>query len=235
MAAAQRKESVMEPATGNRLRCSFGEANLRVGDSLHIELPRMLDKVRAPVTLVGWVEGHFLIVTTPKDYRLQPQMLANEDVLLRTFNGRNAYAFRAEVLRSVQSPVAHLYLTYPDSVESVTVRKAPRCRVDLAVQMVMGDSSVDGTLRNLSAEGALVESDVTLQAGDVIDCIPLAFDLHGVPVEMEVQGIVRSARTEPNATVHQYGIEFTDLKAADRLALAGYVTSQILDKPANTA
>lgn len=165
-APAQRPHA--SPAAASRNRCNFNETQLRVGDALYIEIPRLLDKRRDTVSLVGWMEGHCLIVSAPTDSLLRKEMESGEDVVLRTFSGRAAYAFRAAVMRPVRAPVQHLYLSYPTAVDCVTIRTSSRCRFDLPTTLSTGGSNLACALRNLSAEGALVESDATLHQGDII-------------------------------------------------------------------
>lgn len=232
-AQASGTRPVAVAAAASRNRCAFHETQLRVGDALYIEIPRMLDKRRDTVTLVGWMEGHCLIVSAPKDDLLRKELAAGEDVLLRTFSGRAAYAFRTTVISPVRAPVHHLYLNYPESVECVTIRTAARCRFELPTRMTMGEAEIRCSLRNLSAEGALLETDTTLHPGDLVDRITLGFELHDVPVELQVKAAVRSVKPDPASGARQYGLEFLELKSTEKLALVAFVTHQILANRAN--
>jgi len=229
----QAVQAPVGPATGVRNRCSFGETQLRVGDAMYIELPRMLEKRRATVALVGWLEGRCLIVTAPQDEVVRKALQSGEDVVLRTFSGRTAYALRSAVMKPVQAPIQHLYLEYPAWVECVTIRNSIRCRVELPARITIGDGEQDCTIRNLSAHGALIESATPLQLGDVVEKVSWSFELHGVPVEMQLSAEVRRARHDANGDGGQYGLEFRDLQPAEKLALVGYVTNQILENRAN--
>lgn len=233
MSQAQARRPVAAHPAGDRNRCAFNETQLRVGDALFIEIPRMLDKRRDTVMLVGWMEGHCLIVTAPQDEMLRKELASGEDVVLRTFNGCAAYAFRVSVIRPMHGPVQHLYLDYPGTVERVTIRSAARCRVELPTRLDVGDAGYDGTLRNLSAKGALVETTAALQVGDVIDRVTLSFELHGVPVEFRTKAAVRSIKADPSGEKQQLGLEFPALESTQRLAVAGFVTNQILENRAN--
>ncbi|MEY4760316.1 MAG: hypothetical protein RLZZ200_172, partial [Pseudomonadota bacterium] len=42
---------------GETSRCSFDDTQLRVGDPMYIEFPRLLGKVRDRVTITGWMQG----------------------------------------------------------------------------------------------------------------------------------------------------------------------------------
>jgi hypothetical protein len=223
-----------EQAAGSHNRCSFGDTQLRVGDAMFIELPRMLEKRRGTITLVGWLEGHSLIVTTPQDDVIRQALKAGEDILLRTFSGRTAYALRSAVMKTVQAPVQHLYLDYPAWVDCVTIRNSVRCRVDIPARILIGDAEQDCTIRNLSAQGAAIDIDIPLQLGDPIAKIAWSFELQGVPVEMQLAAVVRRIKASSDPTGGKFGLEFRDLKASEKLALVGFVTSQVLENRANS-
>lgn len=217
----------------DRNRCAFNETQLRVGDSLFLEIPRMLDKRRDTITLVGWMEGHCLIVTAPQDDVLRKELESGEGVVLRTFNGCAAYAFRVSVMRPVRGPIHHLYLSYPAFVERVLIRSAARCRVELPTRLSVGEAEMECILRNLGAKGALVETTAPLQVGDHIDRLSLSFELHGEPVELQPKAAVRSIKPDANGESFQLGLEFVELGASEKLALAGFVTHQLLENRAN--
>jgi c-di-GMP-binding flagellar brake protein YcgR len=217
----------------SRNRCAFNETRLPVGDSLFLEIPRRLDKRRDTITLVGWMEDHCLIVTAPQDDMLRKELESGEDVVLRTFNGCAAYAFRVSVMRPVRGPIHHLYLSYPSFVERVLIRSAARCRIELPTQLSIGETESACMLRNLSAKGALVETTATLQVGDCIDRVALSFELHGESLELQPKAAVRSIKPDANGEGFQVGLEFTELAASEKLAIAGFVTHQLLESRAN--
>lgn len=223
------------PSAGQRNRCSLAETQLRVGDAMYLELPRMIEKRRATITLVGWLEGRCLIVTAPQDELIRQALQHSEDVVLRGFSGRTAYALRTAVMKPVHAPIQHLYLEYPAGVDCVTVRNSIRCRVALSAQMSIGDTEHRCTIRNLSAHGALLETATPLQSGDVIDRISWSFELHGLPVEMALSGEIRRARPDAGGSPGHYGLQFRDLLPPEKLALVGFVTHQVLENPASAA
>lgn len=235
MSATPARTEATTAANGTR-RSSFQQMRLRVGDSLNLELPRLLDKVRATVNLVGWYDRHCIITTAPQNDRLRSLLLAEEGVLLRTFSVRSAFAFKATVQKLVTTPFHHLYLSYPEEVEEATIRNSSRCRVDLPAKLNAGDAEHDCLIRDLSCDGALVETAVELQKNDRITRLAASFELHGVPVSFELAADVRSVKSATPAggdAPHQYGVQFCELKPSDRLLLGGLVSYRILEPPAS--
>jgi len=225
--------STASPKIGDRNRCSFKEAQLRVGDPMFIEIPRLLEKLRDRVSITGWLEDKFLITTAPQHPVIREALKTGEDVIFRTFHGRTAFAFRTTVMAPVRAPAPLLFLDYPSVVECATIRNALRSRVELPASMSVEDQEHTCMIRNLSAHGALLETRRPLKEGDVVEGIKLQFELQGVPVEMQVAGEVRRADPDAAGERGQYGLQFRDLQAQEKLALAGFVTNQILKDRGN--
>lgn len=225
--------SSAQAGIGERTRCSFKEAQLRVGDPMFIECPRMLDKLRDRVSITGWLDGKFLITTAPQNPTIRDALKAGEDVIFRTFHGRTAFAFRTSVMTPVRAPAPLVFFDYPAVVECTTIRNALRSRVELPARMSIDDQEHTCVIRNLSAQGALLETRQALKQGDVLDGINLSFELQGVPVEMKLTGEVRRVEPDTDGARGQYGLEFKGLQASEKLALSGYVTHQILKDRSN--
>ena len=219
-------------AGGTALQCNFAQMRLRVGEQMYLELPRMLLKERAAVTLIGWVEGQSVLVTAPQKDSLRLLLQSGERVVLRTFAGTNAFAFPSQVIRPVNSPFHYLHLSFPDKVDSVAIRSSARCRLGVPAKISAGGTDGDCTIANIGTNGALIESAQALQK-DVDIKLSIALDLHGVPVTLDVAADVRSIKSTASGEggMNQYGVQFRDLKPNDRLVLGSVVCYHLLQDP----
>lgn len=214
---------------------SFADMRLKVGDQIHLEPPRWVAGGRATVNMLGWLEGASVMVSAPQNAAGRLVLQEGDQVLLRAFTGRSAYAFRAAVLKAAHLPFHYLHLSYPDKVEGVEVRKSPRCRLHLPAAITAGGKAASaGTILDLGTAGALIETAEPLEPEPGLLQIAFSFELHGVPVSLELRAQVCGAKSGSAAKAaprRQYGVEFTKLQPSDRLILGSLVWYQMYEHP----
>lgn len=172
---------------------------------------------------VGAVPGKSIIVVTPDDLLVH----TNQELIIRIFSGRYAYAFYVRLLYSHCKPFAYSHLTFPSSVRARRVRDSIRVRADIDGQLVRlghGDAtSMPVVIRNISITGAAVESEQFL--GEEGCTVSLSFSMHFEEVETEImiKGRIR------NVHENLVGVEFDDMATADRLVLHYFVDYRIAE------
>ncbi|MGA8708394.1 MAG: flagellar brake protein [Steroidobacteraceae bacterium] len=219
---------------------SFADMNLRPGQAVQLQLTRT-DHARFYSLLIGYLAERAVIVTTPA------MTLANDSYSIidgdafvcRAFAGRRAFAFQTDVLRVVQTPFPHLYLRYPQKVESVVVRKATRVPFDRVVSIVRPGSDAasagSGRLRDLSLTGAGIEADSELaRQGERIELVvPAAGEQHP---DLRLTATVRKLRAVEGAAdaagdsrLMHFGLEFVELTSDHTRGLQEIIQHQLLD------
>jgi hypothetical protein len=226
------------PARAPTLSCSFAQMRPKVGEQIHLELLRRLTKERSTVTILGWLEGQSVIVSAPQNDTIRLMLQEGEPVQFRAFTGQNAFAFRATVIKAASRPFHYLHLSFPDKVESVAIRSSPRCRLRVPVKITVGSAAPsEGAIVNIGTNGALIETPATLgkDAGPIQ--VAFSLELHGVPVELNLRAEVCGEKGAPSGEnlLHQYGVEFRDLKPNDRLILGSLVCYQMFEHPQSVA
>jgi len=226
------------PAAAGRapaLASCFTDMRLKVGDQVHLEPPRRVAGGRATVMLLGWLAGQSVIVSAPQNAAGRLVLQAGDLVLLRVFTGRSAFAFRAAVLKAAHQPFHYLHLSFPDKVEGVEIRSSPRCRVRLpAAITAAGSVASQGNILNIGTTGALIETAEPLNRDQGLIQIACSFELHGVPVSLELRAQVCGEKSNPTAdgsARRQYGVEFKHLQPNDRLILGSLVWYQMYEHP----
>jgi len=236
-------EEAAASASAAALPSAFADMHLNVGDQLHLEPPRWVAHERLTVNLLGWLDGVSLIISAPQKSGQRVVLQVDDMVVLRGFNGRNAFAFSAAVTNVSRRPFAHLHVSFPDKVECVAVRSSPRCRVRLPARITAGGAVVEASILNIGTAGALIESANPL--GEDAGAVRIAFShkLHGVPVSFDLQATVCGAKSAAppaesagaagaaGAPVYQYGVEFTDLQPNDQLMLGSLVWYTLHENP----
>lgn len=214
--------------------------HLKVGDRIPIETShsRETKSRRLLAKIVGWSEGISLLVS------LSPQTIHagliknNEQVLLRAFTGKAAFAFSTTVLKIEHSPFTYLHLSFPRKVETVEVRSSFRHGVRLPTTITTdGKADVTGDILDVGMTGARVGTTEPLINEPPVR-LATQFELHAVPVSLELHAQVRSSKSVPDehgAMHHEYGMEFQNLQPNDRLILGSLLWYQMQIHPERTA
>jgi hypothetical protein len=214
--------------------------HLKVGDKIPIETvhSREIKSKRLLAKIVGWSEGSSLLVS------LSPQMIHaglikdNEQVLLRAFTGKTAFAFSTTVLKIEHFPFTYLHLSFPKKVEAVEVRSSFRHGVRLPATITTdGKADVSGDILDIGMTGVRIGTIEPLQDETPIR-LATQFELHEVPVSLDLHAQVRSSKSVPDAhgTAHyEYGMEFQNLQPNDRLILGSLLWYQMQMHPERTA
>ena len=212
----------------------FSQMRLKVGDTIHLGLQSGLVKGRSSVTVLGWLENVCIMVTAPTEDNIRLLLKEGEPVLARVFTGQNAFAFNGSVLKNVHAPFRHLHLSFPDKVESASIRSSPRCRVNLPATLTTASGGArDATIIDIGTNGALVESTEIADADKESVGIACSFELHGVPVSLSLRGQVLAMRSKSDDSPPrcQYGVRFSSPEPNDRLVLGSLVCYQMLEFP----
>ncbi len=220
----------------------FDDMKLEVGSRLQLEPPKKLGRERFIVRVVGYMRGASLIVTTPTAANgTCLQLLEGEKVVMRSFSGQNAFAFACTVEFACKRPYEYLHLSFPDVIQGVMIRKAPRVRAKI-VATVQNATSPDARKRDsalisdISADGAALDARNPLgKKGDILNLV-FQVNLYKIDALLSVNGVVRTAtRAEDmelsGLEITRYGIEFQGLKPDDTIILQGMVYQQIVECP----
>ncbi len=217
---------------------TFAEMHLKVGDKIPIAIPRGTKGERTLGKVIGWIEGGSLLVTLPPRVISTGLVKEGERLLLRAFTGRSAFAFSTTVLKIDDFPYTHLHLKFPDKIEAVAVRSSFRHGVCLPAKIAIGGKAdVTGNILNIGMTGARIGTDEPLPSEDPVR-ITTQFELHDVPVSLELHVQVRSSKSaadKDGMMRHEYGMEFQNLQPNDRLILGSLLWYEMHMHPERAA
>jgi c-di-GMP-binding flagellar brake protein YcgR len=208
---------------------------LQVGDVLQLQFaPPSEIQDRYATTLIGLLPGQSLMITAPRKQGKTIMVREGQAFTVRMLQGSNVFGFVARVLKVSAKPFPYLHLAYPNDVETVVVRNAPRVQTEIHATV---SKPLEGNLTELaviiadiSNTGARVMYSEKLgEVGAVIQVT------HAVPVcggedILKVMGVIRNVREvsqEKGGGVIVHGIEFRGLTRFQELLLCAYVLSGI--------
>jgi c-di-GMP-binding flagellar brake protein YcgR len=226
---ASRHAAVPELAEGET---TLDEIGLRIGESWQLQPVSDFDQTRYYVTLIGYLRGVSVIVTTPNMDGKAMLIREGQPYIVRAFSGKSAYAFKTTVLRATGFPVPYLHLDYPERVSGIVVRSAERVDVNIVASISVKSSDGDKSaalIRNISKAGVSLETRSAI--GGTGTGIVMAFKLEvdGHEHILSVSGVIRAQRpaVRQGASMIEYGVQIVDLDPVDRLVLTAFVSNHL--------
>ena len=201
------------------------QLQLKVGLMLQLQPERFPDS-RLSAKLIGYLVNEAVIVTMPTMAQDSFHVREGDRFVCRALSGRVALAFRTHVLQIARSPFPHLYLAYPQGVETATVRKALRLQVQQQVTLKRNEEPQQALMVDISllGAGAIAKAQLAgLSDALVLLLPPLQSGGADVAIPVTVRNIRPLEQSAAVATPRcYYGLEFGDLgnealRAVDRV------------------
>ncbi|MBI5437590.1 MAG: flagellar brake protein [Nitrosomonadales bacterium] len=222
-------------------RFTFDDMKLKVEDRLQLEPPAQLTHERFLVKVIGYIRGASLLVTAPTTANgLRLQLLEGETVVMRSFSGQNAFGFASTIERVIKTPYEYLHLSFPDNIEGIVIRKAPRVktRIIAAVQDSKSGATeqVSALISDISANGVSLDARRSLgEKGDTLN-VSFRVHLHNIDAYLSVKGVIRAvlsgdAVDTSKSGVIRHGVEFQDLQPNDSVILQSMIYQEMIENP----
>ena len=210
---------------------------LQIGDVLQLQFaPPSENQDRFAATLVGYLPGQSLIITTPRKQGNPIIVREGQAFTVRMLHGSNVFGFVARVLCASAKPYPHLHLAYPADVESAVVRNAPRVATEIQAIVNIASSEREAEdqrpvlISDISSTGARVMDSQKL--GEVGTSIQVTHPLMvcGGQDLLKVMGVIRNIREvtqDDGSSLFVHGIEYRGLTRFQELLLCAYVLGSI--------
>ena len=213
-------------------RYRFDDLRLQADHRLQIALPARPGE-HFYTRLLGFLKGNSLIVRLAAGTDGIP-LEEGDNVLVRGFSGRIAYAFRCDVLKIRYLPYVYCHLSFPTEIRGVEIRKAVRVRVNIPAQLSNRDlgGAQEAIISDLSALGIQVECLTPL--GEPGEHVAIGFRFllqpNAYEVNFKAAGIIQSAHQTGNAAGWSYGIRFHNMRSAEAILLQHLIYEQLMEK-----
>ncbi|KAB2319715.1 flagellar brake protein [Betaproteobacteria bacterium SCN1] len=219
------KSDKAEPALARDANgCSLSQIGLAIGDSIQLQVQSDLEQPRCIVTLIGYLEGQSLIVTTPVVNGSMLLIREGQDFVVRLFSGKSAYAFAASAKRVTNTPYPHIHLSYPKAVRGMIVRASPRGRTNIICHATTENGrGVACVARDISLGGVLISANSRI--GEVGDPLTLNFRVKIADTEhmLTMGSTIRSVNTSraDNAKPEVlHGLSFDSIGSQETLVIS---------------
>jgi hypothetical protein len=220
------KSDKTEPATARDANgCSLSQIGLAIGDSIQLQLQSDVEQPRCIVTLVGYLDGQSLIVTTPIVNGSMLLIREGQDFVVRLFCGKSAYAFAASAKRVTNTPYPHIHLTYPKSVRGMVVRASPRGRTNIICHATAENGRGHACVaRDISLGGAQISAGDRI--GDVGDPVTLNFRVriadaeHMLTMNSTIRSVNASRAADDAKPAMLHGLSFDSIGSQETLVIS---------------
>lgn len=214
----------------------FEDLKPKVGDAIQLQV----QEERYPVKLMGYAKGTTIMVSSPVVDGGVILLREGQPVVVRSFSGKDAYAFSSSILRVCSAPLPYIHLAYPKAVQSVAVRKTARADVDIigAVNNVSKpDTGASRAVRicDLSVCGAsFTVGEVVGEKGDSLNlAFRIKLDEIDANLSIKVCCTVCSVSSESDIGDAEgrfrYGVRFSDVPTDISLLLQNLIYQKLLD------
>lgn len=218
------------PQEPSSILIPFTETRCRPGDVLQLQLSGA--EQRYPAKLIGYVNEKTILITAPGNGSQLLMLRENQSLTVRSFSGTSAYAYHSQIIRTCNSPLPYLHLSWPKSVHKVPIRGSTRV-----------DYNLSGTALNLNQDASRNQYPVQIvdlstsgaafvasrPVGKKNDALRLSFaaKIHAIEVNPDLNGVIRSVQPGEDGASIRYGIQFLNLSLLDTLTLQGMVCQQV--------
>jgi c-di-GMP-binding flagellar brake protein YcgR len=226
--SAEEQKNGTSPA--NSSQGLLSKIRLLPGDLVQVQTLNGSNSERYQVSIIGVHTPHSVLVTLPVVAGKLVFMKEGKHLLVRGFVGKDAVAYRTQVLKSLLSPYPYMHLSYPESVQSMRIRKTARVPVDMVAAIVADKTEMAARITDLSCGGARLTSKVVIGAeGDEI-IVKFKINSGEQDIYLNVKSVIRNSTLDESASgSYVTGIQFVNLENQYRLYLENLVYQQMLD------
>ncbi|MBN2417946.1 MAG: flagellar brake domain-containing protein [Deltaproteobacteria bacterium] len=180
---------------------------IALGSELNMQVEGMEEKFKS--ILVGIEAPTYLMVRMQIPTRFRNQIDKGTVFQVRYVYMGNLYGFRAKSLGSVDKPYKITFLSYPEKVESMNIRKALRVSCFIPATLDPGKGQLRGLVMEISKNGTRftikANKDITNEV-KINDSVKISFPLLGFEGIHTFQGNIKSITSD--TTGISFGINF---------------------------
>ena len=209
--------------------------NLVVGSRLQLEAGS--DACAHPVTLLGYLEPHSLMLSWPEQDGVCVALAPESPIVIRFEAGDNLYQFESRILHTCTEPYPYLHIAFPEGVHNVQGRRTTRFPVnDMAMMLVMEEQGqkLSVALADISMTGARRVAGTRLgEVGDRFSIeIPRLNGAGGRQLVMacEVRYVREEMSTNAGKRVYHHGVEFAGLNHQAVAFIEQYIGNKVVER-----
>jgi hypothetical protein len=195
---------------------------IALGSELNMQVDGMEEKFKS--ILIGIEAPVYLMVRMQIPTRFRSQIDKGTVFVVKYLYLGNVYGFKTKSIGSVEKPYKITFLSYPETVESLNIRRAQRVSCFIPATVEINKRQIRGLVMEISRSGTRFK----ISAGaDIInevainDPLKISFPLLGFEGIHTFKGIIKSVNTDSIGI--SFGIQFEDIKPSVEGMIDGYV------------
>lgn len=165
---------------------------------------------RIPTSLIGIIPNSGLIIKTPPLQNVHDVFPVGDEIVLRYVYMGEVFGFKSKVIDCTVNPFKLIYVTYPDVVEKLCLRRNRRIICNFPANIHIEDHELRGMIVDISSIGALFTSRKTdnpdLELLQMDSEVKVHVPLLGESMSNCIHGRIRNIRRETGA--FNAGIQF---------------------------
>ena len=184
---------------------------LPVGSQIQLVDPA--NRVRMQAHLIGWGENECLMLSQPTRGSDAVQLAKGVALIGRGLYEGDVWGFRSTVLFQALQPFRILFLSYPDEIEQLSLRKSARIQTKLEVVLTVRKHDYEkmkddptaprGVVRNISVDGCSISCPFRVEVDMPVF---ISGELPNGKIIDNIMGFVRNAAREHDENI--YGVQF---------------------------
>lgn len=218
--------------------------SLQTGVKLQLQFLDETRRDRYQVTVIGYVEGHSLMITAPQKNGNFVLLREGQQFVVRLLSGTQIIGFNSEVLKAYNNPFSYVHLKPPMEVEQLNVRNAHRVelKVIATIQNIERDKESGDIIKstdNKSSSAIVNNMSITGCQIQLLKALPEDHKELLISAKITVAEQERILTMEAEICSHReteidgknwqmYGMKFGELDDDRRLLLNCFVYEQLV-------
>lgn len=209
------------------LNLSRANLGIRLNIELGSRMRFMIEGIAEPIkgVLIGLEPQEYLIVRLELPAELTDQPQHGTPLSVRYISLGNEYGFSASIIHRISTPDRLVFITYPDVIQNIDVRKSSRVNCLIPATALLDQRQIKGTITDISRGGCrfVIRLPATLQARQIrlIDEMQLQFPLMGIDGIQTFTCHVRNTSIDRERIA--MGIEFIEADTDLTESIEGYI------------
>lgn len=201
--------------------------SIALGSELSMQIEGMEEKFKSILT--GIEAPTYLMVRMQIPSKFRNQIDRGTNFIVRYVYLGNVYGFNTKSLGSVDKPYKITFLSYPEKVESLDIRKAQRVSCFIPATLEINKRQLRGLVMEISKSGTRFKITTGIDMINQVkinDPVKISFPLLGFEGIHNFKGIIKSINSDSIGI--SFGIQFEDMNTSHENMIDIYVRD-ILD------
>ncbi|MGM3276972.1 flagellar brake protein [Ralstonia sp. 24A2] len=202
---------------------------LRPGGMLTVRLTAGAGQSKGAARVMGYSPQRHLLITMPTDSGRAVMPVKDELLEIHAFSGEGIASFECTVMAVCRIPFEYVVVSPPRRIKNRTLRKSLRVRTNVVGKMlVSGEPPRMVHISDISTTGASFRSAHRLEVSGAPARMRFRVKTRDYHSELVAATLIRSEKPADLPNTYQYGVEFIELVAAQKMLLQCFIYEQLL-------